>query len=195
MKQLAISTITRLYGRAPLGFLSQLRAPCLSCPVATRAELGAVPRHMNTITSLGVAELANPSCSTGKPLLPHRELVQTVVASAPRKILRPKRYQSKLRTLLREKHLRLPRTGRLLQQDRAQSLATSVLPPALAKTGLRQQSIGLKVTRRGWQPCTNPTLAFRLTSRCSPHSPRRCNRNSGRRKDGLRPRMTATLHL
>lgn len=162
------STATQALERAPPEYPSlQLVQPPSPAPWAViLAVHGAVPQQMKKTGLHGAAEPASLSTLIKMVQLLPQKVDRAAADSTVHKIPRAKR-QSRASALLTERHLLHPRTGRRALLDLVLSLVTthSALPPGQVKVVLQQPLTGPKETRRGWQPCTSPILAFHQTNR------------------------------
>lgn len=163
------STATQALEKAPPEYpsLQLVQFPYLPPWVAILAVPGAVLQQMKKTGLRGAAEPASPSTLSKMVRLLHQKADRAAADSAVHQTLWARRQSSPPPALPIERPLLHPRTGRRALHDLVLSPVTtySVLPPGEANLVPQQPLTGPKETRRGWQPCTSPILAFHQTSR------------------------------
>lgn len=162
------STATQALEKAPPEYpsLQLVQFPYPAPWAAILAVHGAVPQQMRKTGLHGAAEPASLSTLSKMVRLLLQKADRAAVDSAVHKTLRARR-QSRAPALPTERPLLHPRTGRPALLDLVLSPVTthSALPLGQVKVVLQQPLTGPKETRRGWQPCTSPILAFHQTNR------------------------------
>lgn len=149
-------------------------------------------QRMKTIGLHAAVERASPSTSTKILPLPRPRADPAAGASAPPRTLQLRRSPRARPT---ERPPPLPPTARPAPLGLALCQEMHDPRPAATRVARRQEPTDLREIPHGWRLCTSRILASHQTSRCSPRSPRRCSKNSGRKKVALRTHTTATLRL
>lgn len=162
-----VSTATQALERAPPEYpslqLVQFPSPAWAAILAVHE---AVPQQTKKTGLHGAAEPASLSTLSKMVQLLLQKADRAAADSTVHKTPRARR-QSRAPVLPIERPLLHPRTGRRAPLDLVLSPVTthSVLPLGQVKIVLQQPLTGPKETRRGWQPCTSPILAFHQTNR------------------------------
>lgn len=198
MMLLLASTVTPALGRVRPGYpFLQLVQYLSQVWDVILGDLAVVQQQTRTTTALhGAAEPVSLLILSRMARLHLQVADRAAGGSVPTRTPQARRTPGLLQDLPIERPLPRPATERRAPSDLVLYRVTlhSDLRPAGMKVGQQLRPIALREIRHGWQLCISLILAFHQSSKCFLPSPKRCNRNSGRRKAGRLIHMTVTLH-